>query len=63
MAQVGVVAVVKNGRGPPGILAGSLFPPLFGGSCSGIPEKCTRGSKIDTQCGSPTLFKAGTRNV
>ena len=52
---------VKIVNGPPGKLAGSCFPPLFGGSCSGIPEKCTRGSKIDTQCGSPC--KAGTRNV
>merc|ERR1712008_412824 len=52
---------VKIVNGPPGKLAGSCFPPLFGGRCSGIPDKCTKGSKISAQCGSPC--KAGTRSV
>merc|ERR1711935_1226221 len=52
---------VKIVNGPPGKSSGSCFPQSFGGSCSGIPDKCTRGRKISTQCGSPC--KAGTRNV
>merc|ERR1712110_851152 len=48
-------------NGPPGKKSGSCFPPSFRGECSGIPDKCKRGTKISTQCGSPC--KAGTRNV
>merc|ERR1711971_1303737 len=44
---------VKIVNGPPGKSSGSCFPPSFGGDCLGIPDKCTRGSKISTQCGSP----------
>ena len=52
---------VKIVNGPPGKLSGSCFPPDFGGSCTGIPDQCVRGSQIAQQCGSPC--KAGTRNV
>ena len=44
-----------------GKLAGSCSSPLLGGSCSRIPDKCKRGSKIDTQCGSPC--KTSTRTI
>ena len=44
-----------------GKLAGSCSSPLLGGSCSRIPDKCKRGSKISTQCGSPC--KTSTRTI
>merc|ERR1711953_1512870 len=50
---------VKIINGPPGPLSGSCFPPDFGGSCSGIPPQCQRGSNIAQQCGSPC--QAGIR--
>ena len=52
---------VKIINGPPGPLSGSCFPPDFGGSCSGIPSQCQRGSNIAQQCGTPC--QAGTRNA
>merc|ERR1712038_65152 len=52
---------VKIINGPPGSLSGSCFPPDFGGSCSGIPSQCQRGSNIAQQCGTPC--QAGTRNA
>lgn len=52
---------VKIINGPPGPLSGSCFPPDFGGSCTGIPTQCQRGSNIQQQCGSPC--QAGTRNA
>ena len=44
-----------------GKLAGSCSSPLLGGSCSRIPDKCKRGSKISSQCGSPC--KTSTRTI
>jgi len=52
---------VKMINGPTGRLSGSCFPPGFGGSCSGIPRQCQRGSNIAQQCGTPC--QAGTRNA
>merc|ERR1712223_1502546 len=43
---------VKIINGQPGPLSGSCFPPDFGGSCSGIPSQCQRGSNIAQQCGT-----------
>ena len=44
---------VKIIDGPSGNSRGSCFPERFGGECHGIPEQCTRGNNIKTQCGSP----------